>query len=59
MFERQENRALSAAIVCPAVCIQDVTDKAGKCGKSITDKAGKCGKSITHAMSQPLSAPHG
>ena len=34
-FLVRENVTLSAAILCLAVCITDVTNKAGLCGKSI------------------------
>ena len=35
MFEYRENKTLSAANLCPAVCISDVTNKAMVCVKIV------------------------
>ena len=35
IFESHKNTTVSAANVCPAVCISDVTNKAGACDKRI------------------------
>ena len=34
-FENRKNTTLSAAIFCPAVCISDVINRAGMCGKCV------------------------
>ena len=41
----KKNMDMSAAILCPAVCISDVTNGASMCGKW-----------IKHIMGQPFSA---
>ena len=33
MFKSHDNTTVSAAILCPAVCISDVIKKAGMCGR--------------------------
>ena len=35
MFESCDNMTVSAAILCPAVCISDALGKAGMCSGSI------------------------
>ena len=47
MFESCKNMTTNAAVLCPAVLISDVMNKAGLCGKS-----------IKYIMSQPFSALH-
>ena len=44
MFKSHENTAVDAVILCLAVCISDIRNKAGVCGTS-----------VLYIMSQPCS----
>ena len=35
MFESHRNTAMGAAILCPAVCVSNITSSAGMCGRSL------------------------
>ena len=37
MFDSSEIMAVSAAIVCLEVCVRDIMNKAGMCGRSVSD----------------------